>query len=558
MPHEMGYDLETIEREDGVVRHSPDAFPDLETTTINGKSVRAYADRPKTVDGMLRDARERGPDRDALFVADTGTRLTYRQLDERVDAVATGLLKKGIEPGDVVVLFLPNDVTFVESFFACQRIGAVATPTNTRLSARELDYVISDVDPTALLIDDSFLDTYRQGDRAIATDRVFVSGNGSTFASYESLQSAGTVDSDPPAEADTACLLYTSGTTGDPKGCPASHFNLVNGALNYVRSFDTHDGLTTGIVVPLFHSTGLVSCLLHTVANAGKAVVLDDYDPKRFLKLVERERIKYVIAVPTIYILAMERADPSAHDLSSWTIGAYGGAPMPGDVVPRLREAFPELALIDAYGTTEAIAGMVTGCPDRHTDEHANSIGLPTPPTELKIVDEDGETLPPGEIGEFAFRGPYVVDRYLDKPAETAESFRDDWFYTGDLALITEEGFVVLKGREKDKILRGGENVYPLEIESELINHDDVLEAAVTGFPDAVLGERILAVVTPKDSATLTEDDLREHCKQGLAEYKIPDIIRILSELPRNASGKVVSEKLVPEPLQHGIQVGEQ
>lgn len=558
MRHQIGYDTDTTEWIDGRVRHEPDSFPALETDEWQDTTVRAYADRPASVDGMFRAAVDRVPDRDAVYVPATGTRLTYRELDDRVESLAGGLEAAGVESGDFVALLLPNEAAFVESFFACQRVGAVATPVNTRLSPRELEYVLSDADPAAALVDDAFLETYRECEASLPPERVFVDGDGADdLASYAALREAGRPSATPPDETDLACLLYTSGTTGDPKGCPARHFNLVNGALNYVHGFDTGDGLVTGILVPLFHSTGLVSCLLHTVAAAGTSVVVEDYDPVEFLELVESEGIEYVIAVPTIYILAMERGDPGEYDLSSWTIGAYGGAPMPGEVIPRLRETFPDLALVDAYGTTEAVAGMVTGCPDRHTDTKAHTIGLPTPPTELKVVGEDGEALGPGTVGEFAFRGPYVVDHYLNRPEQTAAAFEDGWLYTGDLALIDEDGFVELKGRETDKILRGGENVYPLEIEGVLVNHEDVLEAAVTGFPDAVLGERVLAAVTPKAGTTLTEDELLAHCEANLADYKVPDLVRVLSELPRNASGKVVAADVVPEPLRHGIQAGD-
>jgi acyl-CoA synthetase (AMP-forming)/AMP-acid ligase II len=555
--HQFGFDVDSIEWSDGVVRHDRESFPGLETVEWQGNQVRAYADRPESVDAMFREAVDRRPDHDALYVPDTGTRLTYAELEERVEAIAVGLEAAGVGPGDVVALLFPNEATFVEAFFACQRLNAVASPVNTRLSAPELEYVLEDADPAVLLTDSSLLSTYEEGSQPLPADRVFVAGEADGFADFEGLRKSGTINAASPDESDLACLLYTSGTTGDPKGCPGRHFNLVNGAINYVASMNTHDGLNTGIVVPLFHSTGLVSCLLHTVAAAGKSVLVEDYDPVQFLELVESERLEYVIAVPTIYILAMERGDPEQYDLSSWRIGAYGGAPMPGDVVPRLREAFPDLALVDAYGTTEAIAGMVTGCPDAYTDEQADSIGLPTPPTELKVVGDDGEPLGPGEIGEFAFRGPYVVDHYHNKPEKTAQAFEDGWLHTGDLALIRENGFVVLKGREKNMIIRGGENIYPLEVKNVLVNHPKVLEAAVTSFPDAVLNERVLAAVTPKQGATLTEDDVLDHCRENLADYKVPDIVRILSELPRNANGKVVPDQLVPEPLRHGIQAGD-
>jgi acyl-CoA synthetase (AMP-forming)/AMP-acid ligase II len=315
--------------------------------------------------------------------------------------------------------------------------------------------------------------------------------------------------------------------------------------------------LRTLVTVPPFHGAGLVANLLHTVGAAGTTVVFDGADPETFLSAVEIYGIGFTLTVPTTYVLAMKQTDPEQYDLSSLETAAYGGAPMPEENVHRLRDVFPEAALNDAYGTTETTAGLVTMCPDEYTDDHASTIGLPAPPIELAVVDESREPLGPNEIGELAIRGPIVVDGYRNRPDATAEAFADGWHYTGDLATIDDDGFVELKGRSKDKIVRGGENVYVLDVEEVLTSHRKVLESSVTGFPDAVLGERVLAAVVPKPGERLTEEELREHARDRLADYKIPEVFRIVDELPKNPGGKVLKGELVPEPLRYGIQAGE-
>jgi len=548
----------TVEWTDGRVAHDLSSFPELTTVDVDGRRVRAYADRPATIDEMFRNAVDHAPDREAVAFPEDDVRLTYRELADRADAVGAGLQAAGVGAGDAVMIHLPNEVAFMEVVFACARIGALSMPTNTRLTARELNYHLEDGDPAAVVTAPSLISDIDDTDYALDDGDVFVTGSTDRYGAFDDLRGHDPDAVSPPAidEHDPAALLYTSGTTGDPKGCVASQFNLVNAARNYETVYRSGDGLRSFVTVPLFHSTGLVANTLHTVACAGTVVVVDGYDPDQFLRVIEQERIEFVIAVPTNYILAAEKADPGDYDLSSWDVGAYGGAPMPATVVSRVRDAFPDIKLTNAYGTTETVAGLATTCPDEYTDEYAHTVGLPTPPVELTVVGEDGEPVGPGQVGELAVRGPIIANRYLRKPEETAEAFRDGWHYTGDLAAIDANGFVELKGRNRDLIVRGGENVYALDIEEALVSSEKVFEASVTGFPDDVLGERIFAAAVPKEGVRLTEADLRAVCEAQLAEYKHPDIFRIVDELPRNPNGKVMKGELLPEPLQFGIRAG--
>lgn len=549
-----GFDTDTISWTEGRVHHDASQFP-LERTEWDGHDVFAYADRPESVDAMLAAAVDAAPDREAFVYPESGERITYTDFDERVNRVAAGLTAASVDRGDVVCILLSNRREFLEVFFACARIGAISAPINTRVSAREFGYLVDDATPACLVTETAFEGLLDEAAHDIDDEALFLV-DGDRGRNYEELAVAAAPPDVSPDADETASLLYTSGTTGHPKGCLAKHFHLVNGAVNYRTSFGTGDGLVSMVVVPLFHVAGLVANLLHTVANAGTTVVLDGPGPETFLSTIEKEAVEFVLGVPTNYILAMERGDPAAYDLSSWETAAYGGAPMPGNSIGRLREAFPHVDLCDAYGTTETVGGLVTMCPDQYSDEYAHTIGLPTPPIELAVLDEDREPLGSDTVGELAIRGAIVVQAYHDRPDATEEAFSDGWYYTGDLAQITEEGFVELKGRSRDKIVRGGENIYALDIEEVLIAHEGVLEASVTSFPDAVLGERVLAAVVPKPGVRLTEDDLRGHCLANLADYKVPEVFRMLDELPKNSGGKVLKSELVPEPLRHGIQAG--
>jgi long-chain acyl-CoA synthetase len=554
---ESGFTKETVRSVDSKVAHDIEAFPDLTETVYEGNTVRAYSNRASSLDALFRDASESYPDREFVVFPESSDRYTYAQFDERVSEIAAGLQDEGFERGERVGLLLPNSVSFLEIFLACARLGIVAVPINTQFSAGKLAQVLTDADPNAIITTSEHLSKVRTSEAAPPDERIFVLGGSEECRPYGDLRSEGPVDIDTPTENDTVCVFYTSGTTGQPKGCPVDNFHLTNAAQNFCISFGFNDGTTTLVPTPLYHVSGLVSGVIAVLSVAGKAVVIDTFSPQRFLSETEQENISYIMGVPTNYILTIEREATSEYDLSSLEICAYGSAPMPTEIVTEMRRAFPDAELCNTYGKTESAGGLASMCPDVHTDTHPDTVGLPTPCMEFRVVDDNENVLPKGEVGELVMRGPIVVTKYLNRPEKTAAEFEDGWHYTGDLAVINDEGFIELRGRDSDMLIRGGENVYPLEIRETLASLDSVLDSSVTGFPDEVLGERILAAVVPKPETRLTEENLREHCQAELADYKQPDIFRIVNSLPRNASGKIEKNKLLPEPLQHGIQAGE-
>lgn len=548
--------IDTITWRDNVVAHQLDAFPDLELTTYRGQTVRAYKDRPESLWRLFATAAEATPDEEAVVFPDAGVRRTYQDLSERVRHIAASLRDMGLTAGDRVALISDSRPAVVEVILASARLGVVTIPLNTGHSQTEVEGMFDTTTPDMAVVDSQSLDLL-SGTTFDAADRRVIEIGGSTASKpYEELLGGNEVAIDEPAptEEDLCMIMHTSGTTGQPKGVPIENFHCTNAVMNNVRVHEIDDGATVLIPSPLFHVTGMVCGLFVALALGGTAVVLRDYSPERFLKAVEAERVDYCMGVPTHLILAAEKVDQSTYDTSSLTKFAYGGAPMPGEALPKIRNSFPDIELYHSYGKTENFAGIASILPDQYIDENPKSVGVPSPVTEFAVVDEDRNRLPPGTTGELIMRGPFVAERYLNAPEGTGEGFDDGWHYTGDIGVINESGLIELRGRKGNMIIRGGENIYPAEIENTLLSNENVRETGVSSFPDDVLGERVLAAVVPKSHTRLTEDELRQTCRADLAEHKIPDVFRIVDELPRNQNGKLDREQLVPKPLQFGIK----
>lgn len=551
------FDTDTIIWQDNVVTHELDAFSELEITDYNNRSVRAYRDRPKSLDELFRETAEANPDQDFIVLPESDTRRTYREVEQRVNRLAAGISNESLLENGRIALVCDNRLEFVEVILAGARLGIVTIPLNTRHSPRELGYMLKDSDPDVVVAEKPHLEKIKKSNYELSQERTFVIGSSDVVRSYEELAETGTVNTVSLTASDPCMILYTSGTTGRPKGVPTDNFHCMNAVLNNIHIHGLTEGATVLIPTPLFHVTGLVCGLFTTMAVAGTGVILESYSPELFVETIEKETITYCMGVPMNIILAAEKIDTLEYDISSFEKFAYGGAPMPSDAIPRIREAFPDTDLYHSYGKTENLAGIAAMIPDSYIDERPESVGLPTPVTKFTVVDEDRNRLPPGEVGELSMYAPFVVERYLNLPQKSIEEFEDGWHYTGDLGVIGKDGFIELKGRKGNMIIRGGENIYPVEIEEVFLANDRVLEAGVAAFPDDVLGERVLAAVVPKEGERLTEEGLLKMCMENLAEYKIPDLFRIVDELPRNANGKVERDELILDPLQFGIKAGE-
>jgi len=360
----------------------------------------------------------------------------------------------------------------------------------------------------------------------------------------ELISSGEAIDAHPARPHDVAAIIYTSGTTGLPKGAMITHGNVLFNVQSTIVGHGFRPDDVHILVVPLFHVTGLNTIMPTAFHQGATLVVTARTAPSEVLALVQEHRATTFFAVPTTMILLLQAPGIQQFDVSSLRLVAYSGAPMPVRSIERLRQVFPLANLHNFFGLTETTS-VTTVLPNDQALQRPESIGRAVPGLELKIVNDAGAMLPPGEVGELLVRGPSIVKGYYNRPEATAESIVDGWLHTGDTAFIDEEGYVFLQGRKKEMIIVGGENVYPVEVENVLSKHPAVAEAAVISIPHPVFGEVVKAVVVLHPGATATERDLKRHCTEELASYKVPQSFEFRDALPRNPSGKVVKRRLV-------------
>jgi acyl-CoA synthetase (AMP-forming)/AMP-acid ligase II len=505
---------------------------------FDGRILRCFADRPAHLDALFRATVARHGGREAL-VGDGG-RLGYGELDRLVDRMAGNLAGRGIGPGERVGLLLGNCPEFLIAVLACARLGAVAMPIGTRQKRPELEYLLNDSAAAALIFDSEFAENVPAA-AAVPALRLRVVG-GAAVAGAEPVAALLAPSVPPPtppiAEEDTAVILYTSGTTGKPKGAMLSHLNIVHSVVHFARCFGLAEQDRALLAVPAAHVTGTVAILLAAVYCGAATVLLGTFKARAFLELAARERITYTVLVPAMYILCLMDAEFDRFDLRAWRIGGFGGAPMPEATIAALAQKLPSLQLANAYGATETTS-PTTIMPLGHTAGRADSVGQVVPCGEIRIVDEHGRPAPPETPGEILVRGPMVVKGYWAKPEANAASFTDGFWRSGDIGSIDADGFVRVFDRVKDMINRGGYKIFSAEVENALSFHPGIVECAVIGRPDPVLGERVLAFVVPRSEA-VTADDVRRFCAERMADYKVPETVELVHEpLPRNANGKV-------------------
>jgi len=497
--------------------------------------VRCFAERPRSFFEVLADAVKRNPGGEALVSGNE--RFTWRSLAERVARVARGLTLQNIRQGERVALLLGNRVEFVLTLFAAARLGAIAVPLNIRSSKAELAYVLEHCGAKMVVHESELAD--RLPPRPQRPQRIAIDD----FAALCETPGGETVAVE---EEDTAVILYTSGTTGRPKGAMLSHLGIVHSALHYERAMALGPADRSVAAVPLSHVTGLVALIATMARCAGTLVLLPAFKAADFLALAARERMTHTVLVPAMYNLCLMQPDFARHDLSQWRIGGYGGAPMPLPTIAHFAEKLPRLGLMNLYGATETTS-PATMMPAHETAAHSDSVGLAVPCGEIRVMDDAGCETAPGESGELWIRGPMVVRGYWNDAEATAREITDGFWHSGDIGAVDAQGFVYVFDRKKDMINRGGYKVYSAEVESALLEHAGVAEAAVVGVPCPVLGERVHAFVTLRDPQ-VAENELRAFCVERLADYKAPESFSLRTEpLPRNANGKVLKRALREE-----------
>ncbi len=487
-----------------------------------------------------------------------GQRQSYRELGHRVKALARSMSELGIGRGDHVAVYLLNSSQFLETVYACFEIGAVIVPLNTRLAADELVFIINDAECKAFITDNLLLPTAVTFKSRLEGIRHFIAiGGGEGFIDYESMiaehvgnSSPLTNDDDSPDEK-LAGLFYTSGTTGLPKGVMLSHRNLWMNALHTLAVRAPEPGQNFLHAAPMFH-LATFPAVINVTVNGGTHTILQRFDLKAMMVLIESARVTSTVLVPTMLNFLINHPDFSEHDFSSLRRITYGAAPMPVELLKRAMKLLPNVEFGQGYGQTESSPLLTSLLHEDHiTDGEERlirrlaSCGRPVAGVEVEILKDDGTLAQPGEIGEVIARGPNVMMGYWKRPEETASTLRDGWLHTGDMATVDEDGYIYLVDRKKDMIISGGENVYSTEVENVVYQHPSVREAAVIGVPDDKWGEAVTAIVTINPGASLTEQKLIDFCSAKLADYKVPKRVEIREgELPKSGTGKILKKEL--------------
>lgn len=489
------------------------------------------------------------PDMDFLKEAEREDRAyTNREFNERINQTAHALLSLNVSKGDRVCVIMLNSSEFLEIFFALAKIGAVMVPMNFRLAVPELTYIVDDSKPKVLIYTSDFADKVaeikesgvaipnclKHGGEGIKEDAIF-----SDFVSPFPL--------DEPdqktdfEENDALVIMYTSGTTGDPKGAMISHKNITFIAVHNLLGYGVNRSFRSLVTAPLFHIGALGAAALPVIYAGGSLVLKRFFNASEIIKLIANERINYMFAVPVMYQMMVEAIEWKSADFSHVKYFIAGGAPMP---IPLIRTYQNEkgVGFAQGYGLTET--GRLSSLPIEDTIKKAGSVGKEEFHVILRIVDEDGNDVLKGDVGEIIVKGPNVFIGYWNKPEETERAFMDGWFRTGDMARRDDEGFIYIVGRKVEMIISSGENIYPAEVERAIQSIDQVKEAAVVGMPDPTRGEVGCAFVSLNKGKVLTEEELIEGLTDKIAKFKMPKKVVFVDDYPRNTSGKILKKEL--------------
>ncbi|MCL2080989.1 MAG: AMP-binding protein [Oscillospiraceae bacterium] len=519
------------------------------------------------------------PDNDALVYPDRGLRLSYKQFNEKARETAKGLIALGVSKGDHVAVWASNYPEWAYTYFACAKLGAVLVTVNTNYKIFELEYLLRQSDARLLLFSDGVkgleytpvlkellpeLETLPPS--AFISERlpllrrvVHMPKNGSVTGlagtqSFSEMLAAGVNIPDAALDAiqtsikpsDVLSILYTSGTTGFPKGVMLTHHNLVNNGyfIGENMKFTHKDRLC--IPVPFFHCFGLVLGMMACVTHASTMVPIEAYSPLGVLEAVQAEKCTAVHGVPTMFIFILDHPDFAKYDVSTLRTGIMAGSTCPIEVMRRVFDQMNMSEIVIVFGQTECSPGMTMSQTDDPIEKRVSTVGRLLPHTEGKIIDpETGEPCPPNVQGEICTRGYLLMKGYYKMPEATAAAIDEEgWLHTGDVGLVDEEGYYVITGRIKDMIIRGGENVYPREIEELIYHHPAVRDVQVVGVPSKKFGEEICAYIIIKDGETASEQDIKDFVAARMSRHKIPSYIIFTDSFPMNAAGKILKYKM--------------
>ena len=488
---------------------------------------------PQSIPELLRQRASAAPDKLFLLSEADKRQFTCREFDIAVRRVAGMLAAHGVRKGDVVSLLLPNSVEYVVAYFACWELGALAGPVNALLKAQEIEYVVSNSEAKLMLVNSEFLPVID----GIRIPTVVFDNESEATDGFEECET------DSITREDEAIIIYTSGTTGKPKGCLLTHGNVIANArqISTWLGFTENDRLLT--IMPLFHMNAVSVTTMSALYAGGSTTVSPKFSASRFWQIISDYQITSFGSVATMLSMLLSTYPdgvPAGLKTDQLRFAMCGSAPVPAEVLRRFEETFHCL-VVEGYGLSESTCRSTFNPPDAR--RRPGSCGLPIG-NEMRVVDEDDRDMAEGELGEIVLRGENILKGYFKNEAATATAFRNGWFHTGDIGYRDAEGFYFIVDRKSDMIIRGGENIYPREIDEVLYQHPQIAAAAVIGVPDELYGEEVAAVVVLKPGATISEQEVIEFCKSRLADYKCPKTVRFVDDIPKGPTGKLLKREL--------------
>jgi len=495
---------------------------------------------------VLEQSAAAAPDKVFLFSEPDGRQFTYADLDAAVNRAAALLTAHGVRKGDVVSLLMPNSAEYIIAYFACWKLGALAGPVNSLLKEHEIEFVMNNSEAKAILVHSEFqerIESIRKGLRDLKSVITF---DDQVEATKEFAHSTTNLSLSSISRDDDAIIIYTSGTTGKPKGCLLTHGNVIANArqISEWLRFTENDRLLT--IMPLFHMNAVSVTTMSALYAGASTVVSPKFSASKFWSTISDYQITSFGSVATMLSMLLKtypNGVPQGLTTGQLRFAMCGSAPVPAEVMKKFEETF-DCLVVEGYGLSESTCRSTFNPPNE--GRRAGSCGMPIG-NEMKVFNDNDHEVPDGELGEIVLRGENILKGYFKDPEATAAAFRNGWFYTGDIGYRDKDGFFYIVDRKSDMIIRGGENIYPREIDEVLYQHPAVAAAAAIGIPDPLYGEEVAAFIVLKDEMSVSEAELISHCQKELADYKCPKTIRIVKDIPKGPTGKLLKRELVKQ-----------
>ena len=507
------------------------------------------SEEPNNIGNLLEQRTAKAPGKMFLLSEPDGRQFTFAEFDAAVNRAAALLAAHGVSKGDVVSLLMPNSAEYIIAYFACWKLGAIAGPVNSLLKEHEIEFVMNNSEAKAILVHSEFSDRIENIRGDLPHLKSVIGFDDEAEATREFRD--GVLPAVAIGKDDDAIIIYTSGTTGKPKGCLLTHGNVIANArqISNWLGFTEDDRLLT--IMPLFHMNAVSVTTMSALYAGGSTVISPKFSASQFWKIISDYQVTSFGSVATMLSILLNTYPdgvPEGLKTDQLRFAMCGSAPVPAEVMKKFEETF-NCPVVEGYGLSESTCRSTFNPPDER--RRPGSCGLPIG-NEMKVVDDDDNDVPDGELGEIVLRGENILKGYFKSPEATEAAFRNGWFHTGDVGYRDKDGFFYIVDRKSDMIIRGGENIYPREIDEVLYQHPAVAAAATIGVPDDLYGEEVAAFIVLKDDANVSEGDLIAHCQQQLADYKCPKTIRIVKDIPKGPTGKLLKRELAKQFVNEG------